>query len=304
MSEDINHKTNQFFANFPNSFRGTSEIIRSRLEFYIPILVRHFGDTLNLKAIDLGCGRGEFVYLLRKYGFDAIGVDSNLNQVISENSHKSLFQEADILDFLKTCKDDSIDLVTCIHVIEHLTFEKQLELISESFRVLNKSGMLIIETPNPDNILVGTKSFWNDPTHIKPLTVPLAKYFCINTGFKDVQHILLQENINLSLNEVKLLDVLNGASPDFAIIATKNENSSDAFRTLLKKGFTTEELANLFENRLENLLKNQERINEERFQALNTLVRQITESKFWRAYLISAGIKFKITTTIKNFFKI
>ena len=36
--------------------------------------------------------------------------------------------------------------------------------------MLRPGGVLIYETPNPENVWVGTHTFYHDPTHTQPLT--------------------------------------------------------------------------------------------------------------------------------------
>jgi O-antigen chain-terminating methyltransferase len=37
-------------------------------------------------------------------------------------------------------------------------------------------GLLILETPNPENLVVGACTFWYDPTHIRPLPPAMMRF--------------------------------------------------------------------------------------------------------------------------------
>ncbi len=83
--------------------------------------------------------------------------------------------------------------------------------------------MLILETPNPENLVVGSSNFYLDPTHKRPIPPPLLSFMAEYAGFQRVKVLRLQENPGLlSDPSLGLLSVLNGVSPDYAIVAQKD----------------------------------------------------------------------------------
>ena len=132
----------------------------------------------------------------------------------------------DALEFLKKSPDDSFVVVSGFHIAEHLQFDVLQNLIKEILRVLKPGGLLILETPNPENIKVATVNFWLDPTHIRPLPPLLLSFLTEHYGFERVKILRLQEDKNIkNLDYVSLLQVLYSPSPDYAIIAQKHAST-------------------------------------------------------------------------------
>ena len=145
------------------------------------------------KFLDLGCGECEWIELLSENGFKAVGVDSNVHVV---NKVRKSFPEfhiecQDALAYLKQCEDNSVDLISSFHMVEHMDFLTIITLLKECCRVLKKGGMLIVETPNPQNVLVATYYFNLDPTHNKPIPIELMSYFVEESGFEVKEKLLL-----------------------------------------------------------------------------------------------------------------
>jgi O-antigen chain-terminating methyltransferase len=84
-------------------------------------------------------------------------------------------------------KDGSIGCVTGFHIVEHIPFAALIELFDEVVRVLQPGGLVIFETPNPNNILVGCTEFYNDPTHIKPLPPRVLRFLAESRGLCKVE---------------------------------------------------------------------------------------------------------------------
>jgi O-antigen chain-terminating methyltransferase len=132
----------------------------------------------------------------------------------------------DGVDYLCDAKAKSLHVITAFHVIEHLPFDRLVTLLTEAHRVLKRGGLLILETPNPDNLIVGAKNFYTDPTHRNPLPSVLTRFLAEHAGFSRVeivnQHpfgddMLLKEPgpIAARLNELLY------SEQDYAIFATK-----------------------------------------------------------------------------------
>ena len=245
---------NNFYRAFEDKFRGSHELIKERLQVYKPFLeVLALFD--NKQAIDLGCGRGEWLDVLSDEGFAALGVDldSGMLEACRERGYRVKHQDA--IEALQELEDFSMAIVSGFHIAEHLPFEVLQILIQESLRVLKPGGLLILETPNPENIKVGTENFYMDPTHIKPIPSQLLAFLPEHYGFSRTKILRLQESKELhSTENISLAHVIHGVSPDYAVIAQKNADSEflNTFDELFAKeyGLSLDSLMIRFENRL------------------------------------------------------
>ena len=215
MSED-------FYRAFEDRFRGTRETIKSRLRAYLPFVEPLRGVYAAAPAVDLGCGRGEWLELLQAAGFDAQGVDLDDGMLETCRELKLAVQTGDALTFLKSLPDASQVVVSGFHLAEHIAFDDLQVLVQDALRVLKPGGLLILETPNPENIVVGSSSFYQDPTHRRPIPPQLLSFLPEHYGFEKVKILRLQESVDLSCGKIlTLLDILNGVSPDYAVVARK-----------------------------------------------------------------------------------
>jgi SAM-dependent methyltransferase len=211
-----------FYRVFEERFRGSSDLIKSRLEIYLPFL-----EPLKLlyglpQALDLGCGRGEWLSLLQDRGFQATGVDFDEGMLSACRKLKLDVIQGDALTYVKKLPANSVSVVSAFHVIEHIAFDMLGQLVQEALRVLKPGGLLILETPNSENLLVGTSTFYLDPSHQRPLPAPLVSFLAEYIGFERVKTIFLQETPNLSASgQVGLCTVFEGVSPDYAIVSQK-----------------------------------------------------------------------------------
>ena len=212
-----------FYRAFEDRFRGSRSLISARLGVYQPFL-RPLADAfLTPKALDLGCGRGEWLKVLGDSGFDARGVDLNEDMLAACQERGLTGQLGDALSTLKGLPSESLALVSALHLVEHLPFEAAEILVQEALRVLVPGGLLVLETPNSENLTVGTSSFYLDPSHLRPVPAALLEFVAEYAGFCRSKVLYLQEPADLHGDiRVGLMDVLSGVSPDYALVAQKN----------------------------------------------------------------------------------
>ena len=222
-----------FYRAFEDRYRGSRELIKDRLRVYLPF-VDHLRIThKGAKAIDLGCGRGELLELLQQWGFDATGVDLDEGMLAACKALNLPVVVGDAISHLESVPDSSVALVSALHVAEHLNFTALKSLVRQALRVLQAGGLLILETPNPENLVVATKNFYMDPTHQRPIPPELLSFLPEFCGFHRVKTLRLQESKELASCEAPTLwDVLSGASPDFAVIAQKEPAPGPPFDQL------------------------------------------------------------------------
>ncbi|MEH1892452.1 MAG: methyltransferase domain-containing protein [Nostoc sp.] len=220
ISED-QHLLDTFYVAFEDQFRGSREEIKNRLITHISSVEKAITSTGNAPIVDIGCGRGEWIDLLSKQGLKASGIDINVAMV---QQCQNLGLDAvlgDGLEYLRSLPDNSLAAVSSFHVIEHLQLQKLISLIDEVLRVLRSGGVVILETPNPENLIVGACNFYLDPTHRNPIPPPTAKFILESRGFAQVEIRRLHpmtENHNL---ENPFLNSLLLGCQDYAVIGWK-----------------------------------------------------------------------------------
>ena len=99
----------------------------------------------------------------------------------------------DAISYLENTESSSIGAITGFHIVEHIPFPQLLKLFQEAYRCVTRNGVVIFETPNPENLTVGSTTFYLDPSHLKPLPPDLLKYAMQSSGFRDVEILRLHE---------------------------------------------------------------------------------------------------------------
>jgi O-antigen chain-terminating methyltransferase len=211
-----------FYRAFEDKHRGTLELIKERQRVYLPIIKPLLDIYPAAPTIDLGCGRGEWLELMAESGFDAHGIDLD-DGMLAECRRRGLqVKTQDALAALNDLSDNSQAIVSGFHFAEHIPFEVLQKVVQQALRVLKPAGLLILETPNPENIAVGTANFYLDPSHNRPLPPLLMEFLPEYYGFHRVKILRLQEPFNLSAQrKFGIHDVLGGVSPDYAVVAQK-----------------------------------------------------------------------------------
>ena len=172
------------YDDFTDRFRGSTAEVSAKLEGYLPDVHRLVGGG---GVVDLGCGRGEWLALLRDAGVRASGVDTNPTFVAAGRARGLDIELGDALGHVQALQPDSVDMVTAFHVIEHLGTEELLALLEAARGALRPGGCVLLETPNPTNLVMAACDFYNDPTHRSPLPPALTEYLVSTQGFGDIE---------------------------------------------------------------------------------------------------------------------
>lgn len=208
-------------------FRGKRAEIKQRLSVYLPYARDAFAATARVPALDLGCGRGEWLELMREENIPVLGVDSSAEMIRVCSDRGLQVKCAEILSFLQRVPEATISVLTAFHVVEHLTFPELIELLDQVVRVLKPGGAAIFETPNPQNVFVGANTFHLDPTHTRPLPCQLLSYLAEVRGLHDVKTVFLNpypESFRLpaeSCEAVRFINEVFYGPQDYAIIAKR-----------------------------------------------------------------------------------
>lgn len=169
------------YVGFEDQFRGSTDEIRRRLSDYLPV----FEGARDV--LDVGCGRGEFLALLREAGLAARGIDVNGAMVDVCRQQGLDAEEADALAYLKQQPDASIGGLLAAQVIEHLEPRYLGALLDTAFDKLRPGAPIVLETINPACWFAFFESYIRDLTHVRPVHPETLQYLLVATGFQRVE---------------------------------------------------------------------------------------------------------------------
>jgi len=169
------------YGRFAERFRGTEEYVKSGQQAYLPLF------TGCRSVLDIGCGRGEFLEMMRGAGIPARGIDLS-HESVAMCRHKGLEAEhADLFEYLAALPEASLDGIFCAQVVEHLPPERLPEMIKLCASRLSRSGAIAIETPNPECLAIFATHFYLDPTHTRPVPHPLLAFYLEEFGVGNIE---------------------------------------------------------------------------------------------------------------------
>lgn len=184
---------------FENHFRGSEEDIKARQQIYVP----YFQGRKNV--LDLGCGRGEFLELLKERDIPAIGIEQ-FPPFVQKCKDKDLtIKMQDAVVYVHNLMDCSIDGIFASQLAEHLKTSALVQLCNDAYHKLQSGGCLIFETPNPSCLAIYSHAFYIDPSHNKPVHPLTLEYILKNAGFRKIE-FLYPESSTLGYR-LPLLDV-------------------------------------------------------------------------------------------------
>ena len=200
-----------------------------RQRSYLPYVRNKTG-----RIFDLGCGRGEFLRLLKEENIPAFGVDTYPEYEITGQMYGIEIGVGDGIEVLENQKEP-LGGIFCAQVIEHLGFKNVEKLCRLAYDKLEKGGCLILETPNPMCVSTMTNGFYIDPTHDKPVHPLLMQYMLKSIGFTEVQLLWPDHSLGTlppihseyidNLEEVnRAIERVSGllfGSQDYAVIAKR-----------------------------------------------------------------------------------
>lgn len=178
---EADHSLDSLFVSLEDALRGTSDQIKEEAKVYLPVLQK---AEISDGVLDVGCGRGEWLQLLQEAGIQASGLDHN--RILVEHCKDLSLDvvESEALAYLGSLSDESVNAITAFHFVEHVPLEALIRFLDEAGRTLRPGGLLILETPNPENLLVGSCNFYLDPTHENPIPVQTMTLLLESRGFR------------------------------------------------------------------------------------------------------------------------
>ena len=166
------------YVGFEEAFRGSQHEIRQRLAEYVP-LFEGASDVL-----DIGCGRGEFLDLLREQGIRARGVDLN-DEMAALCRERGLEAAAgDALAYLESQPDASLGGLFGAQIVEHLEPAYLMRLLETAYHKLRPGSKIVLETINPACWYAFFSSYIRDITHSQPLHPDTLRYLLVASGFQ------------------------------------------------------------------------------------------------------------------------
>ena len=170
-------------------YRGAQDEIRDRIAAYLPYLQNL---PAGVPVLDLGCGRGEALALLRDHGIAGHGVDTSARMVELCRERGVEAEVGDLFENLSNVPEGSLGGVVSFHVIEHLPLGGLDRLVRLAWRALRPGGVLILETPNPLSVVMAARNFWRDPTHMRPVHPDSLKLMYDLAGFDEIEQLDLR----------------------------------------------------------------------------------------------------------------
>ena len=210
---------------FDAEFRGSPEEIKRRYADLVPLL------TGGGPVLDIGCGRGEFLELLRQAGIEGHGVD--IDPVLaSDASQRGLDVEGgDGLEMLAGQPDGSLGALVLIQVVEHLSPQQLVNLVTLAVDKVRPGGKVVIETPNPQSLYIFARAFYLDPTHNAPIHPLYLRFLFEQAGFSSAElrwrspppagEILAPVGDEQHDANVERVNQVLFAPQDYALIATR-----------------------------------------------------------------------------------
>ena len=150
------------YRRLEDALRGSEVQVRADVAHYVALA------SGAQPALDVGCGRGEFLDECRAAGVAARGIDSNERSVADLRQRGLQADVGTIPECFAAVESGSVGSILAMHVVEHLPVDALFALFREAARVLRRGGLLMIETPNAESMLVSASEFWRDPTHLAP----------------------------------------------------------------------------------------------------------------------------------------
>ena len=206
---------------FQARFGGDEPVIRRQSEAFAELFAG------RKRVVDLGCGRGIFLGLMRDKGVGAYGVDLD-PRMVEQCAERGLeCIEADALGHLRSLPDRAIDGIYARHIAEHVLPGELVSMLREARRVLAPGAPLVFVTPNVATLTVGAHSFWLDPSHVRPIPPELFRFYLEVEGFVDVdvrtfepsEKRLSEKVTDATVREnVKLLNETLFGDRDYAVV--------------------------------------------------------------------------------------
>lgn len=154
--------------------------------FFLPLkpIIRTVKTVPGGKVLDVGCGSGAFLLLLRNFGMECHGVETGRLNKDFVKKHELDIKNCSIIE--ANFPNNYFDVITMNHVLEHV--ENPTKTIKELYRILKPGGTLIIATPQSHSLAYKIfKEYWvqlDVPRHLFTFSTKILKQYVKKAGFK------------------------------------------------------------------------------------------------------------------------
>ncbi len=156
---------------------GSDEAVVRQIQSRFIEFFRHAAPVL-----DVGCGRGVFLELLRSAGIEAVGIDHSPESIAACRKRGFNVAQQGAQQYLAGA-ENRFGGIFCSHVIEHMGYDEAMTFLELCRRALRERGVLLLVTPNPEDLTVISEIFWLDPTHVRPYPKLLLHSMLAAQGF-------------------------------------------------------------------------------------------------------------------------
>jgi O-antigen chain-terminating methyltransferase len=181
--DDRDNHFDALYRGFEDRFRGSIDEVRAKQRVHVPV----FAGAIGGVVLDIGCGRGEFLALLKEARVPARGVDTNREMIAEARARGLDAVEGDALEYLQSLPDGSLAGAMASQLIEHLPPASVVKLLSAAFDKLRPGAPIVLETINAACWLAFFSSYLRDFTHVWPVHPETLQYLMQATGFNRVE---------------------------------------------------------------------------------------------------------------------
>jgi ubiquinone/menaquinone biosynthesis C-methylase UbiE len=148
---------------------------------------RYVGYFKNAEGpvLEIGCGRGAMLQVLKDFGVDSYGLDFSSIAVDQCKEQHLTAVQGDAIEHIRGLGNSSLGGIFCAHVIEHFTPQDAADLFHEMFRVVKPGGAIVLITPNARDLRT-TERFWLDTTHVRLYPQKLLLAMLNHEGFRKI----------------------------------------------------------------------------------------------------------------------
>jgi len=143
-------------------------------------------------VLEIGCGRGYFLQMLKENGIGGYGIELNEDFVKYCQRLGLEVKKIDALTHLNSIEDKSIDGIFMGQVVEHLPPDVSHDVLKLCYQKLQYGAYLVVVTPNILNVIVSTNLFYMDPTHVNHVHPEVIKFLLRSCGYRDIQERFYQ----------------------------------------------------------------------------------------------------------------
>ena len=185
-----NNLADHIYYKLEENFRGEGASILRQQQNYADMISGHHQTLGNSEGhyLDVGCGRGELLQILKEKGIPSRGIDVNYSMVEHCLQIGLDVTQIDFRDYLEEMPDNSLRGIIALQVIEHLSINRIFELLSLGFKKIQRGGVFILETVNPESVYA-MRWFYMDYTHNKPLPSAMIEFLVRMAGFENTEVI-------------------------------------------------------------------------------------------------------------------